>query len=115
MVPKEFEHLRSIGRSCRCEAVLPRCTVGSRQAEHESQGVDGRGRYGNEVGNSLSRHERDEPMRREGLQARGIYKEVPRPSRRLGLATRQKIPYSRPVGPLLWTDIAKQGFFILLR
>ena len=32
-------------------------------------------------------------MRREGLQARGIYKEVPRPSRRLGLATRQKIPY----------------------
>ena len=55
--------------------------------------VDGRGRYGNEVGNSLRRHERDEPMRREGLQARGIYKEVPRPSRRLGLATRQKIPY----------------------
>ena len=33
-------------------------------------------------------------MRREGLQARGIYKEVPRPSRRLGLATRQKIPYT---------------------
>ena len=28
---------------------MPRCTVGSRQAEHESQGVDGRGRYGNEV------------------------------------------------------------------
>ena len=45
------------------------------------------------VGSSLST-ERDEPMRREGLQARGIYKEVPRPSRRLGLATRQKIPYS---------------------
>ena len=21
----------------------------------------------------------------------------------------------RPIGPLLWTDIAKQGFFILLR
>jgi hypothetical protein len=38
--------------------------------------------------------ERDEPMRREGLQARGIYKEVPRPSRRLALATRQKIPYT---------------------
>jgi hypothetical protein len=55
--------------------------------------VDRRGRYGNEVGNSLRRHERDEPMRREGLQARGIYKEVPRPSRRLALATRQKIPY----------------------
>ena len=36
-------------------------------------------------------------MRREGLQARGIYKEVPRPSRRLGLATRQKIPYIKPI------------------
>jgi hypothetical protein len=33
-------------------------------------------------------------MRREGLQARGIYKEVPRPSRRLALATCQKIPYN---------------------
>jgi hypothetical protein len=31
---------------------------------------------------------RDELIRREGLQARGIYKEVPRPSRRLALATR---------------------------
>ena len=59
--------------------------------------VDGRGRYGNEVGNSLYRHERDEPIRREGLQARGIYKEVPRPSRRLALATRQKIPYNKPL------------------
>ena len=37
-------------------------------------------------------------MRREGLQARGIYKEVPRPSRRLGLATRQKIPYNCRLG-----------------
>ena len=48
------------------------------------------------VGSSLVRRERerDEPMRREGLQARGIYKEVPRPSRGLALATRQKIPYS---------------------
>ena len=35
-------------------------------------------------------------MRREGLQARGIYKEVPRPSRGLALATRQKIPYIAP-------------------
>jgi hypothetical protein len=33
-------------------------------------------------------------MRREGLQAQVIYKEVPRPSRRLALATRQKIPYT---------------------
>ena len=38
---------------------MPRCTVGSRQAEHESQGVDGRGRYGNEVGNSLRIRERE--------------------------------------------------------
>ena len=35
----------------------------------------------------------DETMRREGLQAQGSYKEVPRPSRGLALATRQKIPY----------------------
>ena len=41
------------------------------------------------VGNSLE-EERDEPMRREGLQARGIYKEVPRPSRRLGLAAAKR-------------------------
>ena len=46
------------------------------------------------VGSSLRMRERDEPMRREGLQARGIYKEVPRPSRGLALATRQKIPYT---------------------
>ena len=31
------------------------------------KGVDGRGRYGNEVGNSLrSKRERDEPMGEEG-------------------------------------------------
>ena len=48
------------------------------------------------VGSSLRIRERDEPIRREGLQARGIYKEVPRPSRGLALATRQKIPYNRP-------------------
>ena len=82
---------------------MPRCTVGSRQAEHKSQGVDGRGRYGNEVGNSLRRHERrDEPIRREGLQARGIYKEVPRPSRGLALAAtkRSLTVYLRLVGRL---------------
>jgi hypothetical protein len=39
------------------------------------------------VGSSLM-IERDEAMRREGLQARGIYEEVPRPSRGLALATR---------------------------
>ena len=51
------------------------------------------------VGSSL-RMRGDEPMRREGLQARGIYKEVPRPSRGLALATRQKIPYSRGASSL---------------
>ena len=50
------------------------------------------------VGSSL-RIRGDEPIRREGLQARGIYKEVPRPSRRLGLATRQKIPYIKSLNP----------------
>ena len=49
------------------------------------KGVDGRGRYGNEVGNSVAR---DEPMGEEGAASpKGTYKEVPRPSRRLGLAT----------------------------
>ena len=43
------------------------------------------------VGNSLvGKRERDEPMRREGLQARGIYKEVPRPSRGLALAATKR-------------------------
>ena len=37
------------------------------------------------VGNSL--RERDELIRKEGLQARGAYKEVLRASRRLALAT----------------------------
>ena len=51
------------------------------------KGVDGRGRYGNKVGNSL-RNKRDEPIGEEGaVSPKGTYKEVPRPSRRLGLAT----------------------------
>ena len=53
------------------------------------------------VGSSLRmRGERDEPMRREGLQARGIYKEVPRPSRGLALAATKRSltpSYSRNV------------------
>jgi hypothetical protein len=59
------------------------------------------------VGSSLMR-ERDEPMREEGVQARGAYKEVPRASRRLALATPespwdvhpckgQNTPYTYPV------------------
>jgi len=50
--------------------LLPRCTVGSRQAEHESQGESMeeddmvKSRYGN---TSYG----DEPIRREGLQAQG--------------------------------------------
>jgi hypothetical protein len=40
------------------------------------------------VGSSLGgKRERDELMREEGVQARGAYKEVPRASRRLALAT----------------------------
>ena len=54
---------------------MPRCTVGSRQAEHESQGESmEEDDMVMRVGNSLRG---DEPMRREGLQARGAYKEVP--------------------------------------
>ena len=48
------------------------------------KGVDGRGRYGNEVGNSLVQRRTDGGGRR--LQARGVYKGWPRPSRRLALA-----------------------------
>ena len=68
---------------------MPGCTVGSRQAEHESQGESmEEDDMVMRVGNSLStERERDEPMRREGgLQARGAYKEVPKASRRLALA-----------------------------
>ena len=50
------------------------------------KGVDGRGRYGNEVGNSLRRQERRTDGGGRRLQARGAYKGWPRPSRRLALA-----------------------------
>ena len=49
------------------------------------KGVDGRGRYSNEVGNSL-RSKRDEPMGEEGGCKPEEYKGWPRPSRRLALA-----------------------------
>ena len=53
------------------------------------------------VGSSL-REERDEPIRREGLQARGIYKEVPRPSRGLALAaTKRSLILSLLLYPIL--------------
>jgi hypothetical protein len=42
-------------------------------------------------------------MRREGLQARGIYKEVPRPSRGLALAATKRsltVLYQNPIIPL---------------
>ena len=56
--------------------------------------VDGRGRYGNEA--IALKGERDEPIRREGLQARGIYKEVPRPSQGLALAaTKRSLTFSK--------------------
>ena len=55
------------------------------------KGVDGRGRYGNEVRNGLRRQERERERRTDGggrgCKPKGAYKEVPRPSRRLGLAT----------------------------
>ena len=49
--------------------------------------VDGRGRYSNEVGNSLGQRERERRTDGGGrrLQARGAYKGWPRPSRRLAL------------------------------
>ena len=50
------------------------------------KGVDGRGRYDNEVGNSL-RNKRRTDRGGRGCKPKGAYKEVPRPSRRLGLAT----------------------------
>jgi len=52
--------------------LLPRCTVGSRQAEHESQGesMEEDDMVKSRYGNTLST-ERDEPIRREGLQAQG--------------------------------------------
>ena len=40
---------------------MPRCMVGSRQAEHRR--VDGRGRYGKEYGNSLVQRERERERR----------------------------------------------------
>ena len=58
-----------------CEAYLPRCTVGSRQAKHESWRVDGR--EDDMVKSMAIASYGDESMREEGLQARGAYKELP--------------------------------------
>ena len=51
------------------------------------KGVDRRGRYSNEVGNSLRRQESQTNGGGRGYKPKRAYKEVPRPSRRLGLAT----------------------------
>jgi hypothetical protein len=56
------------------EAYLPRCTVGSRQAKHRPRRVDGR--EDDMVKSMAIALYRDETIRREGLQARGAYKEV---------------------------------------
>ena len=48
--------------------------------------VDKRGQYSNKVGNSLHNKRRTDGGER-GCKPKGAYKEVPRPSRRLGLAT----------------------------
>ena len=50
------------------------------------KGVDRRGRYSNEVGNSL-RNKRRTDKRGRGYKPKGAYKEVPRPSQKLGIAT----------------------------
>ena len=50
------------------------------------KGVDRRGQYSNEVGNSLRNKRRTDGGGR-GCKPKRAYKEVPRPSRRLGLAT----------------------------
>ena len=63
--------------------------VGSKQAEHKSPESIEENDMVIRVGSSLIK-ERDEPMRREGLQARGIYKEVPRPSQGLALAATKR-------------------------
>jgi len=46
---------------------------------------------------AIPRMERDELIRKEGLQARGAYKEVPRASRRLALAA--------PKSPQAYTQV----------
>ena len=56
------------------------------------------------VGSSL-RIRGDEPMRREGLQARGIYKEVLRPSQGLALAATKRS----------LIEIYKTELFIIIR
>jgi hypothetical protein len=55
-----------------CEAHLPRCTVGGGQAEHESQGVDGRGRYGNEGGSSLGGKRRTDEEDKRAVSPREL-------------------------------------------
>ena len=50
-----------------CEGILPGCTVGNRQAEHEShrKSMEKDNMVKSRVGNSLSTG--DKPMREEGL------------------------------------------------
>ena len=45
---------------------MPRVTVGGRQAEHELQGVDGRGRYGNEGRQQPKEERRTDEESKEG-------------------------------------------------
>ena len=67
---------------------MPRRTVGSRQAEHKSQGesMEEDDMVKSRVGNTLVQ-ERQTDKRGRGCKPKGAYKEVPRPSQRLGLAT----------------------------
>ena len=64
----------------------PGVRYGAGKPSMSHKGVEGRGRYGNEVGNSLRNKRRTDGGGR-GYKPKGAYKEVPKPSRRLGLAT----------------------------
>ena len=55
-----------------------------------TEGVDGRGRYGNEVGNSLRNKRETNRWGRKGCKPEGSNKEVLRPSRGLALAAAKR-------------------------
>ena len=65
---------------------MPRCTVGSRQAEHEShrESMEEDDMVMRQAIASVDKRRTDGGGRR--LQAQGVYKGWPRPSRRLALA-----------------------------
>ena len=69
---------------------MPRCTVGSRQAEHESQGESiEEDDMVIRVGMAIPRTETNR-WGGKGCKPKGAYKEVPRASRRLALAAAKR-------------------------